>query len=342
MLGEKKNVMLIAEISGNHLGNFERAKKLISTAKTSGATHVKLQTYTPDTLTLDSTSEDFKVADKHALWSGRTLYDLYTEAQTPWDWHEDLFAYAETIGIPIFSTPFDPSAIELLESLNTPIYKIASMETSDLPLIELAANTGKPLIISTGATTLEEIDEVVLTVEKTGNKNLTLLLCTSAYPTPISGVNLSRIEKLRSRYGYSVGLSDHTLELEASIGAVALGATIIERHLTLLRSDGGADSAFSLEPSELNQLSISIQKMISALGDETWNLNPLEADSRRFRRSLYITKNVAKGELISINNVRSVRPGNGIQTKYFKEIDGKAFNADFPMGTALKWEYINN
>ncbi len=331
------DLMLIAEISGNHLGSFQRAKELIALAKASGATHVKLQTYTPDTLTLNIATPDFRVTDGHSLWSGRTLYDLYTEAQTPWEWHRDLFEYAHEIGISIFSTPFDPTAVELLETLHTPLYKIASLETADLPLIQLVASTGKPIIISTGATTLEEIDEVVEVVVATGNKNLTLLLCTSAYPTPINGVNLSRLGLLQSRYGVPVGLSDHTIELEASLGAIALGATVIERHLTILRADGGADSAFSLEPHELKKLSISMGKMKSALGDSNWNVNPLESESRRFRRSLYVTKDVVKGEALTFENVRSVRPGYGIEPKHLQNIVGKRFLQDTPAGTALQW-----
>jgi N-acetylneuraminate synthase len=336
----KNELMLIAEISGNHLGSFERAKELITAAKSNGATHVKLQTYTPDTLTLNVSTQDFRVMDGHSLWSGRTLYDLYTEAQTPWEWHKDLFKYASEIGATIFSTPFDPTAVELLESLNTPLYKIASLETNDIPLIRLVAETGKPLIVSTGATTLEEIDEVVETVAATGNKQLTLLLCTSAYPTPIYGVNLKRLGILQNRYGLPVGLSDHTLELEASLGAISLGATVIERHLTLSRADGGADSAFSLEPHEFKNLSISMQKTLAALGESNWDVNPLESESRRFRRSLYITKKVTKGEIVNFENVRSVRPGYGIAPKHLQEITGKKFLQDIPAGTALQWNHF--
>ena len=336
------DLMLIAEISGNHLGSFQRAKQLIATAKASGATHVKLQTYTPDTLTLNISTPDFRVTDGHSLWSGRTLYDLYTEAQTPWEWHRDLFDYAHEIGISIFSTPFDPTAVELLETLKTPLYKIASLETADLPLIQLVASTGKPVIISTGATTLEEIDEVVEVVAATGNENLTLLLCTSAYPTPISGVNLSRLSLLQSRYGVPVGLSDHTIELEASLGAIALGANVIERHLTISRADGGADSAFSLEPHEMKELSISMAKVKSALGDSIWNVNPLESEARRFRRSLYISENVDIGDEINSNNVRSVRPGNGIAPKYLKDILGNKFVQKISAGTALEWTHFEH
>jgi sialic acid synthase SpsE len=230
----------------------------------------------------------------------------------------------------------------LLESLNTPLYKIASLETIDLPLIQLVASTGKPIIISTGATSLEEIDDVVQVVSETGNKNLTLLLCTSAYPTPINGVNLKRLKVLQDRYGVSVGLSDHTIELEASLGAIALGATVIERHLTLARADGGADSAFSLEPHEMKNLSISIEKIHSALGTSNWEVNPLEAESRRFRRSLYITRDVKQGELISQENVRSVRPGYGIEPKHLVSIIGKKFSRNLAMGTAVQWDSIDD
>lgn len=336
-----QEIKLIAEISGNHLGNLNRAKDLIHAAQESGATHVKLQTYTPDTITLNVSTPDFRVSEGHELWSERTLWDLYQEAHTPWDWHEELFALARKIGIEIFSSPFDPTAIDLLENLNVNLYKIASLETGDLKLIELVAKTGKPLIISTGASSLDEIDDAVETVYNTGNRQLTLLLCTSAYPTPVTGVHLNRLKLLKNRYGIPVGLSDHTIGLEASIGAVALGASVIERHLTLKRSDGGADSAFSLEPEEFNSLAQSLVNMSAAMGNSDWVINPIEDESRRFRRSLYVTQDVSEGDLLTSINVRSVRPANGIAPKHLKEVLGKRFKRTLPIGTALSWEHFS-
>ena len=341
MSKNRQEIILIAEISGNHLGSLNRAKDLIRAAKESGATHVKLQTYTPDTITLNVSTPEFRVSEGHELWSGRTLWDLYQEAHTPWEWHEELFALARDIGIEIFSSPFDSTAVDLLEELNVNLYKIASLETGDLELIELVARTGKPLIISTGASTLDEIDDVVATVSKTGNQLLTLLLCTSAYPTPTNGVHLGRLKLLQDRYGLPVGLSDHTIGFEASVGAVALGATVIERHLTLVRSDGGADSAFSLQPEEFKALAQSITNMSAIMGSSEWLIDPIEDESRRFRRSLYITQDVSEGDVLSPFNVRSVRPANGLAPKYLNDVLGKKFNRDIPMGTALSWEYFS-
>ena len=337
----RREITLIAEISGNHLGNLDRAKELIHAAKESGATHVKLQTYTPDTITLNVSTPEFRVSEGHELWSERTLWDLYQEAHTPWEWHEELFALARNIGIEIFSSPFDPTAVDLLEKLNVKLYKIASLETGDLRLIELVARTGKPLIISTGASTLDEIDDVVETVKKTGNNQLTLLLCTSAYPTPTNGVHLGRLKLLQERYGLPVGLSDHTIGFEASIGAVALGASVVERHLTLARNDGGPDSAFSLEPEEFKSLARSIINMSAAMGNNKWLIDPIEDESRRFRRSLYIAQDVSEGDLLTTSNVRSVRPANGLAPKYLEEVLGKRFKRPLLMGTALSWDHFS-
>ena len=337
-----EDLWLIAELSGNHLGSLDRAKTLIKQAFLSGATHVKIQTYTPDTITLNVDKPEFRVTEGHNLWGGRTLYDLYREVFTPWEWHAELFEYAREVGVILFSTPFDPTAVELLESLDTPLYKIASLETGDLQLIELVAMTGKPLIVSTGATTLSEIDELVAVIEKTGNRKLTLLLCTSAYPTPVEGVHLRKLDLLRKRYGYSVGLSDHTIDLEASLGAIALGANIIERHFTLSRNDGGPDSSFSLEPHEFRKLRDSATKMLSALGEGEWSENTLEDEARRFRRSLYICRDVKSGEKVSNLNVRSIRPSNGLEPKHLINVIGKTFVQDYVMGTPLGWELLRD
>jgi pseudaminic acid synthase len=267
---------LIAEISANHLGDLNIAKKLIHAAQESGATHVKLQTYKADTMTLNLNSTDFSISKEHKLWGGRSLYGLYEEAHTPWEWHKELFELSEELGIEIFSSPFDKTAVDFLESLEISMYKIASMESGDIPLIKYVAKTQKPIIASTGSSTLEEIDELVEAVHSEGNKKLTLLLCTSAYPTPQNQVHLARMELLRERYNLPIGLSDHTIGNSASLAAVAMGATVIERHFILNRSQGGPDSAFSLEPNELRDLSVHIKEIEESVGNKLWEIQPDE------------------------------------------------------------------
>jgi pseudaminic acid synthase len=331
---------LIAEISGNHLGSLDICKRLIHSAKESGATTVKLQTYKAETMTLPLSNKDFLISDDHKLWGGRSLYDLYEEASTPWEWHKELFELAHELGIEIFSSPFDKTAVDFLENLNIPIYKIASMESGDIPLIKYVAKTKKPIIASTGSSTLEEIDELVDAVHSEGNRNLTLLLCTSAYPTPQNQVHLARMELLRERYDLPIGLSDHTLGNSASLAAVAMGATVIERHFILNRSQGGPDSAFSLEPNELRDLSINIKQIEESVGNKLWEIQPDESESRRLRRSLIITAEVQKGEIISDLNVKSLRPNIGISPKFYEQVVGKTFNAAFSAGTALTFDKI--
>jgi pseudaminic acid synthase len=335
------NIKLIAEISANHLGKFQTAKDLISEAKNAGANYVKLQTYKAETMTLNVENNDFKISSDHKLWGGRSLYELYQEAHTPWEWHEDLFRFAKEIGIKIFSTPFDISAVDFLEKLKTPLYKIASMETGDIPLIRYIAKTQKPIIASTGASTLEEIDDLVEAVFSEGNKNLTLLLCTSAYPTPLEQVNLLKIDELKNRYNVKVGLSDHTLGNVASLAAVSRGATVIERHFILDRNQGGPDSAFSLEPKELKELADQIKLLESCLGTGQWKIQADEKESRRLRRSLIITADVKKGEIISVDNIKSLRPSIGLEPKYLFEILGKRFTKDLYKGDPLLWDCID-
>jgi pseudaminic acid synthase len=331
---------LIAEISANHLGDLNIAEKLIHAAKGSGATHVKLQTYKADTMTLNLNSTDFSISKEHKLWGGRSLYGLYEEAQTPWEWHKELFELAEELEIEIFSSPFDKTAVDFLENLDISMYKIASMESGDIPLVKYIAKTQKPIIASTGSSTLEEIDELVEAVHSEGNKKLTLLLCTSAYPTPQNQVHLARMELLRERYNLPIGLSDHTIGNSASLAAVAMGATVIERHFILNRSQGGPDSAFSLEPNELRDLSVHIKEIEESVGNKLWEIQPDESESRRLRRSLIITVDVQKGELISDLNVKSLRPNIGISPKFYGEVIGKRFNASFSAGTALTLDKI--
>ena len=332
------DLLFIAEVSANHLGSLTRAKQIVLEAAKAGANAVKFQTYTAETMTLDIDS--FKVADDHELWGGRRLYELYEQAHTPWEWHAELFELCRTLNVIPFSSPFDLTAVDFLESINAPMYKIASLETGDHRLIRAVAETGKPVIVSTGATELSEIEELVRVVEKTGNKNLTLLLCTSSYPSDPADSHLRRIHTLRERFNVKVGLSDHTLGVGVSIAAIAFGATAIEKHFTLSRLDGGADAAFSMEPDEFSQL---VEEGISAhkaIGEAEWKMQDSEKESRRLRRSLYIVRDVEAGDKVTEENVRSIRPNGGEAPKHLPNILGKTFNTPFSKGTPLKLEYL--
>ncbi len=340
MRNSTDGVMFIAEVSANHLGSLDRARQLVTKAAEAGATAVKFQTYTADTMTLNLPS--LSVSQEHSLWGGRTLYSLYEEAYTPWEWHEELFALARSLSVLPFSSPFDLTAVDFLESLNAPMYKIASLETGDHALIRTVAETGKPLIISTGATELEEIDELVQVVKSTGNKNLTLLLCTSSYPAVPADCHLMRISLLRETFGCKVGLSDHTLGVGVSVAAIALGATVIEKHITLRRTDGGADSAFSMEPEEFAELVEQGNNAKDSLGRSEWRIQDSEMESRRLRRSLYITQDVKAGDIVTELNVRAIRPGDGAKPKYLPELIGKKFNGNFTIGTPLSLDYISS
>jgi pseudaminic acid synthase len=333
-----KGVLFIAEVSANHLGSLERAKDIVLAAIKAGATAVKFQTYTADTMTLNI--DNFKVSDNHELWGGRRLHSLYQEAHTPWEWHAELFQLCRSHNVLPFSSPFDLSAIELLESLDAPMYKIASLETGDFRLINAVAETGKPLIISTGATEWNEIEELVDVVDKAGNKDLTLLVCTSSYPSDPADAHLHRIETLRERFGVKVGLSDHTLGIGVSIAAIALGASAIEKHLTLRRSDGGADGAFSMEPEEFAMLVKEGSAAALALGNSQWSMQESEKESRRLRRSLYVVRNVKAGEFVTHENVRAIRPGGGCNPKLLNELLGKKFHSDFVSGTPMSPQLI--
>ncbi len=332
------NPLFIAEVSANHLGSLKRALKIVESAANAGANAVKFQTYTAATMTLNI--EQFSVSDGHALWGNRNLFELYEEAYTPWEWHRELFEYAKKLKLVPFSSPFDLSAVEFLESLDAPMYKIASLETGDHRLIKAVAETGKPLIISTGATMLNEIEELVSVVAKTGNKDLTLLVCTSSYPSDPIDAHLGRIETLRNKFGIKVGLSDHTLGIGVSIAAIALGATVIERHLTLRRSDGGPDGAFSLEPEEFSMLVKEGTAAAQALGKTEWRIQDSELESRRLRRSLYVVKDVEKGEIVSNENVRAIRPGGGCAPKMLDELIGKEFVSSQTLGTPMNPDLV--
>ena len=338
MAEQGKGVLFIAEVSANHLGSLERAKEIVVAAAKAGATAVKFQTYTADTMTLDI--DNFKVSNDHELWGGRWLYSLYQEAHTPWDWHPELFELCRSLNVLPFSSPFDLSAIEFLESLDAPMYKIASLETGDHRLIRAVAETGKPLIISTGATEWNEIEELVGVVQKAGNNDLTLLVCTSSYPSDPLDAHLNRIATLRNYFGVKVGLSDHTLGIGVSIAAIALGATAIEKHITLQRTDGGADGAFSIEPEEFAMLVKEGTSAFQALGNSKWSLQDSEKESRRLRRSLYVVKDVKTGDVVTHENVRAIRPGGGCAPKFFDGIIGKKFRGDFLTGTPMSLELL--
>jgi N-acetylneuraminate synthase len=339
MVLASEGVLFIAEVSANHLGSLDRAHQLIDAAADAGATAVKFQTYTADTMTLDL--PEFSVTSGHELWGGRTLYSLYQEAMTPWEWHPELFVHCRERGVIPFSSPFDRTAVEFLESLDAPMYKIASLETSDHELIRLVANTGKPVIISTGATEFSEIESLVEVFKSTGNENLTLLVCTSSYPADPSEAHLRRMKTLSDAFNVKVGLSDHTLGIGVSIAAIGLGATAIEKHITLKRSDGGADSAFSMEPIEFKSLVQEGNAAKAALGNAEWQIQKSESESRRLRRSLYVVRDVSVGENITHENVRAIRPGNGLNASVLMDLIGKNFNQEVKMGTPMSLDFVD-
>jgi len=340
MLEQRDSIFIIAELSANHNQKFELAKDTIKAAKSVGADSVKLQTYTADTLTINCNNKFFKNLLKDTIWEGKNFYQLYQEAYTPWEWHEELFDYARSIGIDIFSTPFDKSAVDFLEKLNPPYYKIASFEIVDIPLIEYAASKGRPMIISTGIATLADIEEAITACRRVGNNEITLLKCTSSYPAPIEDANLLTIPNMKDTFKVNVGLSDHTMGSSVAIASVALGAKVIEKHFILDRNLGGPDSAFSMEPNEFKQMVEAIRNVEKALGKVSYEATPSVEKSKIFARSLFIIKNVKAGEIITEENVKSIRPGYGLHPKYYIEIIGKRFRRDLEKGTPLKWEYI--
>ena len=329
---------LIAEMSANHNGNIETAFRIIEKAKKAGADAVKIQTYTPDTMTLDCDGEDFQIYG--GLWDGWNLHKLYEWAQTPWAWHAPLFEHARKVGITIFSSPFDKTAVDLLEDLNTPAYKIASFEAVDLPLIKYVASTGKPMIISTGMADAEEIREAIDTARSGGCKELAILHCVSGYPAPAQDYNLRTIPDMINRFGLVTGLSDHTLDNTTAITSIALGASIIEKHFTLNRKGGGPDDSFSLEPSDLEELCKSARTAWEAMGAVDYARKSSEQANVKFRRSLYFVKDLKVGDVITADAVRSVRPGYGLAPKNWDKVIGRVLKQDVSKATAVSWEYF--
>lgn len=336
----KDKVIIVAEMSANHNGHLDTALETIRAAKRAGADAIKLQTYTADTITLDCKSDDFKIT-QGTLWDGRYLYDLYKEAYTPWEWHDELYRVAREEGLICFSTPFDKTAVDFLEKLDNPIYKIASFEITDIPLIEYAASKNKPMVISTGIAELEDIELAVETCRKAGNNNITLLKCTSSYPAPIEEANLCVIKDLATRFGVKAGLSDHTLGSVAPIVAVTQGAVMIEKHFIIDRSIGGPDAAFSMDEKEFTQMVHDVRNAELSIGQVTYNLTDKQRAGRCFSRSLYVAKDMKAGDIITEENVRSVRPGFGLHPKYLNVIHGKKFKIDASKGDRMNLEMID-
>jgi pseudaminic acid synthase len=339
-IGRDQPPFVIAEMSGNHNRSLDRALRLVEVAAETGAHAVKLQTYTADSITLDVSSEEFTIKDPGSLWRGRRLYDLYRDAATPWEWHAPIMELAKRLGMLCFSSPFDERAVDFLEELQVPAYKIASFENIHLPLLRKVAATGKPVIVSTGMASLAELDEAVTTLRGAGCRDLCLLKCTSTYPASPDSSNILTIPHMRALFGCDVGLSDHTLGVGVAVAAVAHGATVIEKHFTLSRADGGVDSAFSLEPSELKSLVDESLRAWQALGSVTYGPTAAESKSLMFRRSLYIAKDLKAGDVLTSENLRVVRPANGLHPRYYDQLLGKTVACDVALGTPVTWEIV--
>jgi N-acetylneuraminate synthase len=329
---------IIAEMSGNHNQSLERALAIVEAAAKAGAHALKLQTYTADTMTLDLNEGEFFISDPDSLWQGKSLYKLYQQAYTPWEWHQQIFKRCQELGMIGFSTPFDETAVEFLETLDVPCYKIASFENTDIPLIRKVAATGKPMIISTGMATVAELDETVRVAKKAGCQDLILLKCTSTYPASPENTNILTIPHMRDLFQCEVGLSDHTMGVGVGIASVALGATVIEKHFTLRRADGGVDSAFSMEPEEMQTLVVETQRAWQALGQVSYEAIAAEKKSISFRRSLYIVKNLKAGSIVTPQNLRNIRPGLGLPPKYYDILLGKTIKHNTKKGTPVTWE----
>ena len=340
MVGNTHPPFVIAEMSGNHNQSLERALEIVEAAAKTGAHALKIQTYTPDTMTLDLDEREFHISDPKSLWAGTSLYKLYGQAFTPWEWHEAIFKRAKELGIIAFSTPFDATSVDFLETLDVPCYKIASFENTDLPLIRKVAATGKPMIISTGMASIAELDDTVRAARQAGCQELVLLKCTSTYPATADNTNILTIPHMRELFGCEVGLSDHTMGVGVSVASVALGATVIEKHFTLNRADGGVDSSFSMEPAEMAQLVVETERAWQALGRVAYGPTAAEQKSIVFRRSLYVVKDLQAGEKLTADNVRAIRPGLGLPTKYLEQVLGKTIKQSVARGTALSWDMM--
>ncbi len=339
-IGINYSPFIIAEMSGNHNQSLERALAIVDAAAKAGAHAVKLQTYTADTMTLNINQGEFHIDDSDSLWEGNSLYKLYQEANTPWEWHEPIFERCKELGLIAFSTPFDATAVDFLESLHVPCYKIASFENTDLPLIRKVASTSKPMIVSTGMATLAELDELVRTARNAGCKDLVLLKCTSTYPATPQDTNLRTISHLRAMFGCEVGLSDHTMGLGVAVASIALGATVIEKHFTLQRADGGVDSAFSMEPEEMRALVTETERAWLGLGQISYGATNSEKSSMKYRRSLYVTRDMKEGEIFTKDTVRAIRPGFGMSPKHLELVLGRKVKRDVLRGTPITWELL--
>jgi pseudaminic acid synthase len=339
-IGLQHKPFIIAEMSGNHNQSLERALSIVEAAAKAGAHALKLQTYTADTMTLDVEENEFAITDPNSLWKGTTLHKLYQEAYTPWEWHKPIFEKCAELGMIGFSTPFDETAVDFLEELKVPLYKIASFENTDIPLIRKVASTGKPMIISTGMATVAELDETVRAAREAGCEHLVLLKCTSTYPATPEYSNITTIPHLRQLFQCEVGLSDHTMGVGASVAAVALGASVIEKHFTLRRADGGVDSTFSLEPEEMQSLVIESERAWQALGAVSYGPSEREKPSLQFRRSLYVAQDMKAGDKFTTENLRAIRPGFGLPPKHLTELLGKTINKDVRKGTPLSWDLL--
>lgn len=339
IIGDNSPVFIIAEMSANHLQDFDKAVEIIKAAKKAGADAIKLQTYTPDTITIDCDNEYFQIT-QGTIWDGTTLHKLYEEAYTPWDWQPKLKEIAEKDGLICFSSPFDNTSVDFLEEMDVSAYKVASFEITDIPFIEYISSKGKPVIMSTGIANLSDIEEAVNACKRMENNQVILLKCTSAYPAPVEQANLMTIPNMAKTFDVVAGLSDHTLGSSVSIAAVALGAKVIEKHFTLSRKDGGPDAAFSMEPHEFKQMVEDIRNVEKALGKVTYELTEKQKKSKEHSRSLFVVKDIKKGEMFTEENVRSIRPGFGMKTKYIKDILGKTAKMDLKKGTPMDWKFI--
>lgn len=339
-VGRQNRPFIIAEMSGNHNQSLERAFEIVDAAAATGADAIKLQTYTADTITLDVRGGDFEIADEKSLWKGRNLHDLYKEAHTPWEWHGPIMERARSHGMLCFSSPFDETAVDFLESLEVPAYKIASFENIHLPLIRKVARTGKPMIISTGMASIAELDEAVKTAREAGCRDLVLLKCTSTYPATPENTNVLTIPHMRELFGCEIGLSDHTMGVGVAVAAVAHGATVVEKHFTLRRADGGVDSTFSLEPEEMKALVVETERAWQSLGHVSYGATQAEQKSLAFRRSIYIAEDVQAGEVLTEKNLRIVRPGHGLAPKHFHMLIGRRASRDLKAGTPATWDVV--